>query len=150
MYHKSTILELYLYIYMSVHCYVVFSPCFFRFPGSHNSNPTESYLSSVQGAAQQQMGTPTSALAMNGGVAHNSPYVQYQNNMTAFATTSVYGHPLMTPGTTGGVVMGGGASQLWYPGQQANAYDTSQMYYYKPGAPPKGSGFGNQIIPNHS
>ena len=54
--------------------------------------------------------------------------------MTAFATISVFGHPLMTPGTTGGIPVGGMANQLWYP-KQSNSYDTSPVYYqYKPAA----------------
>ena len=90
---------------------------------------------------------------MNGGngelpPANNPPYMQYQNNMNAFSTTSVYGQPLMTPGTTREVPSGGRGSELWFP-EQSNAYEPpSQMYYpyNKPATNnPKGIGYQNMI-----
>ena len=58
--------------------------------------------------------------------------IPYQN-VTGYLTTLVYGQPLMTPGTAGGVPITG-SGQLW-----------TTMHYHK-----TGSVAGYVSLPNHS
>ena len=112
--------------------------------GTHHTNPTADFMISTQMNSSQTINNtqpiPQSSL-MNGSIQPNTSYLPYQN-ITGYSTTSVYGQPLMTPGTAGGVPIAG-SGQLWFPGQ-SSMYDTT-MHYHK-----TGSGAGYVSLPNHS
>ena len=131
-------------------------PLLYLSSGSHHTNPTESYWTNSTSqhnpysSPQQQF----MAAMMNGGGGIGPPVSpSYASAYSAgsyqtaggYPTTSIYGHPLMTPVITGGAGSVSGR-QRWYPDQSSTYNSHGHVYYQKS----PGSRQSYSPLPNHS